>query len=185
MINLHGITWDHPRGLAPLRGTAAAWEREQGVRVEWTARSLHAFGAQPIEELTAHYDLLVIDHPFAGVAARTGLLLPFDQHLPAEFLQEQAAQSVGLSHLSYQYEGHQWALAIDAAAQVSSYRPDLLERLDASVLRTWDEVLALAGRAHGPWLAMPLSPVNAICSFFTPLCAETPSATLHAVRSRG
>ena len=138
MITLRGITWDHPRGLAPMQATAAAWEREHGVRVEWTARSLHAIGAQPIEELAAHYDLLVVDHPFAGVAARTGLVLALDQHLPPAFLKEQAAQSVGLSHPSYHYEGHQWALAIDAAAQVSSYRPELLERLGAAVPRTWD-----------------------------------------------
>jgi multiple sugar transport system substrate-binding protein len=35
--------------------------------------------------------------------------------------------SVGLSHQSYNFNDNQYALAIDAAAPVSSYRSDLIE----------------------------------------------------------
>src|SRR5260370_18996412 len=121
MAELRGITWDHPRGMAPMLATAAAYEQAHpGTRITWTARSLQAFGDQPLEELASRFDLLVIDHPFAGVAARAGCLLPLDEHLPAAFLEEQARQSVGPSHRSYQHAGHQWAVAIAAAAQVSA-----------------------------------------------------------------
>jgi multiple sugar transport system substrate-binding protein len=171
MVTLRGITWDHPRGRAPLVATAEAFARDHDVRITWDARSLHAFGAQPLEQLAQDYDLLIIDHPFVGAAARGGYLLPLDEHLPAAFLDLQGRQSVGASHRSYAYAGHQWALAIDAAAQVSAYRPDLLEGMDARLPRTWDDVLALARRPDGPRVAIPLTPVNAISSFFT-LCAN-------------
>jgi multiple sugar transport system substrate-binding protein len=171
MIELRGITWDHPRGMAPMRATAAAYEREHPeVRITWEARTLQAFGDQPIEDLTMRYDLLIIDHPFVGRAAPGRLLLPLDEHLPASFLAEQAAQSVGRSHESYQYDGHQWALTVDAAAQVVAYRPDLLAQLGREVPQTWDEVLALVRSSDGRRVAIPLTPVNAICSFLS-LCA--------------
>ncbi len=154
-----------------MRASAAQYEREHlGVRITWDARSLQAFGDQPIGELTSAYDLLVIDHPFVGTAARTGCLLPLDEHLPAVSLDALAHQSVGRSHQSYRYAGHQWALAIDAAAQVSAYRPDLLAAVGRAVPRTWDAVLDLASQTGVPRVAMPLSPVNALCSFLS-LCA--------------
>lgn len=154
-----------------MLATAADFaQRHPDVQITWEARSLQAFGDQPIEDLAAQYDLLVIDHPFAGVAARSGCLAPLDAHLPATFLAEQAAHSVGRSHESYQYGGRQWALAIDAAAQVSAYRPDLLQQRGREIPRTWDEVLTLAQQPDSARVAIPLSPVNAICSFLS-LCA--------------
>jgi multiple sugar transport system substrate-binding protein len=60
-------------------------------------------------------------------------LLPLDELLPAAFLDNQARHSVGQSHASYHYDGHQWALAIDAAAPVSSWRHQLLEQCGLSV----------------------------------------------------
>jgi multiple sugar transport system substrate-binding protein len=154
-----------------MLATAAEFEqRHPDVRIGWEARSLQAFGDQPIEDLAEQYDLLVVDHPFTGVAARSGCLVALDTYLPAAVLAEQAAHSVGGSHESYQYNGHQWALAIDAAAQVSAYRSDLLRRHDQEIPRTWDEVLALARRSRSARVAVPLSPVNAICCFLS-LCA--------------
>lgn len=160
-VTLRGITWDHPRGLEPLVATARRYAREHpGVRVVWDHRSLQAFGDQPVDTLAETYDLLVIDHPHVGDIAETGCLLPLDTVLPAEQLQTLRNQSVGRSHLSYQYAGHQWALAIDAAAQVAAYRPDLL----AAPPTGWPEVLALAKRGDVLW---PLKPVDAMCSFLT------------------
>jgi len=181
MQELQGITWDHPRGLAPIRATAVAFAREHSdVHITWTVRSLHAFGAQPLTDMVDRYDLLVIDHPFVGVAAQHGYLLPLDDYLPAAFLAAQAGQSVGPSHRSYAYAGHQWALAIDAAAQVSAYRPDLLTAADAPVPRTWSDVLTLADRRAGPRVALPLKPVDAISCFFT-LCANAGEPACHDI----
>jgi multiple sugar transport system substrate-binding protein len=103
-----------------------------------------------------------------GTAARSGCLVPLDNHLPATFLQEQLQQSVGASYRSYTYEQHQWALAVDAAAQVSAYRPDLLEASHAPVPRTWPEVFELTKILP---VAIPLNATGAIDSFLT-LCAN-------------
>src|ERR1019366_9097933 len=103
-------------------------ELHPGIDIRWERRSLQQFADWPIEKLAEHYDLLVIDHPFAGYAAEHDVLLPLDEHLPASYLAGQAANSVGASHASYTYGGHHWALAIDAATPVSGYRKDLLRR---------------------------------------------------------
>ena len=121
MIELRGITWDHPRGLDPMVATAASYAAAHpDVRITWEARSLKDFGDFPLERLTDRYDLLVIDHPFVGFAAATGCLQPLDERLPAPILADQAANSVGPSHRSYHYGGHQWALAPDDAGHVSA-----------------------------------------------------------------
>lgn len=166
MIELRGVTWDHPRGYAGLRATALAWDRE-GFRVSWTVRSLQAFADRPVEELAADFDLLVIDHPSVGQAVAHRALVPFERHLGAARIREVVAASVGRSAESYVWGGSTWALPIDAAAQVAAVRPDLLERAGGEIPRTWPEVVRLAERlrAHGLWIAMPAIPVDAICSF--------------------
>ncbi len=164
---LRGVSWDHPRGMAPLQATAAAW---RDAAVEWRPRTLQAFADQSIADLAAEYDLLVIDHPWAGTLSVEGTVLALDEHLPAEVLDDLAAGSVGASHRSYAYRGHQWALAIDAAAQVAACRPDLLERAGAPVPTTWAAVLDLGERLRGDGrgaLGLPLIPVDALMSFLS------------------
>ena len=162
MIELRGTTWDHPRGRGGVRATAEAFTRERpDGRITWDVRSLQAFADRPIERLAERYDLIVLDHPSIGSAVATGALLALDEQLEPTFLEEQARSSVGRSHESYAWQGHQWALAIDAAAQVAAYRPDLLPD---GVPRTWDDVDALIDRM-GTAVAMPTIPVDAICAF--------------------
>jgi multiple sugar transport system substrate-binding protein len=170
VVELHGITWDHPRGYAPLHASIEQYAAQTGVRVSWKARSLKDFGDAPIDALARDFDLLIIDHPHMGLGLQSGCLLPLDAHLPPETLAALAAQSAGLSHASYTYGGHQWALANDAAMQASAYRPDLL---DAPFPDDWDGVIRLGERvrASGRWVAVPLCPTDAICSFLT-LCAS-------------
>lgn len=145
MAQLRGMTWRHARGIAPLQAATEAFCRENPqVSINWDARSLQEFEETSVPELAERYDLLMIDHPFVGLAAQSEALLPLDEALPAEFLTDQAANSVGPSHASYQWEGHQWALATDAAAQVSAYREDLLASRGVVVPTTWDEVWQLA-----------------------------------------
>ena len=160
-VILKGVAWDHPRGYDPVVATAREFEKEYpGVKISWEKRSLHAFGEQPVEQLVSDYDLIVIDHPHVGSVAKTGCLLALDQHVPTETLEALETQSVGLSQKSYRYEGHHWALAIDAAAQVSAYRPDLL----SEVPQRWTEVARLAADGGVVW---PLSSAHAAASFFT------------------
>lgn len=169
-IHLKGMTWDHPRGYQPLIACSEQYAAEHDVHVTWEKRSLKDFGDQPIDELTADYDVIVIDHPHAGMAAATGCLVPLDAHIDAGTLQTLAEQSAGPSHESYQYQGHQWGLALDAAMQTAVYRADLL---DGAIPDSWDAVITLGEQARrdGRYIAHPLIPTDAICSFIT-LCAS-------------
>nr|MDJ0701627.1 extracellular solute-binding protein [Woeseiaceae bacterium] len=116
------------------------------VDVQWQKRSLQEFADKPLAQLAAEYDLLVIDHPWAGFAAASGILTDLGALLSPQFLADQAANSVGQSHPSYNFDGKQWGVAIDAACPVSAYRPDLLKLHGADVPRTFDELIALADR---------------------------------------
>jgi multiple sugar transport system substrate-binding protein len=140
--------------------------------VEWAARPLQAFADQPVDELARRFDLIYLDHPAVGEAAARGCLVPLDEHLDRATLTVQARGGVGRSAESYVWEGHCWALATDAAAQVAAYRPDLLGRAGLAVPRTWPEALAAAGalRRAGLWAALPAIPVDAICAFLA-VCA--------------
>src|SRR5687768_5266322 len=117
---LRGMTWNHTRGYLPMVVTAQRFtELNSGIESVWENRSLKAFEEFPVDRLAADYALTVLDHPFVGYAAAHGPLLPLDEHLPAAFLADQAAHSVGASHASYTFDGHHWALAIDAATPVA------------------------------------------------------------------
>ncbi|WP_276484267.1 ABC transporter substrate-binding protein [Paraflavitalea pollutisoli] len=164
-ITLKGITWAHSRGITPLLAAAQRFnELYPHTEIVWEKRSLQHFADYPLEKLTDHYDLLIIDHPWVGCAAATGCVLPLDQYLPAAYLDEQATSSVGQSHRSYQYKGHQWALAIDAATPVASYRPDLLAANNTAVPQSWQEVIALAAKGK---VAVPAIPIDLLMNFYT------------------
>jgi multiple sugar transport system substrate-binding protein len=157
---LRGITWEHPRGLDCLVSSSAVYREQTGVQVSWDSRSLQAFADAPLEALATEYDLMVIDHPHVPAAAAAGVLAPLDgQGFDAE-LATLAGQSVGASHASYRYAGHQYGLATDAAAQVAVFRPDLL----AEPPHDWDEVLELARAGRVLW---PAKPIDAFSSLVT------------------
>jgi multiple sugar transport system substrate-binding protein len=161
------MTWNHDRGLAPMIATAARFaETHPDVRIEWEARSLQGFADHPVRQLAEEFDLLVLDHPFMGTVAKNGYLVPLDAHIDSAVLSQLRSESVGASHESYFYDGRQWALAIDAAAQVAGYRPDLLAAAGVKVPLTWDEVAQLA-RIRNGFVTTPLLPVDSFCSFLT------------------
>ena len=157
---LKGMTWDHPRGLDSVVNSNSLLEREAGVTVEWSARSLLAFGDQPIVEFFNDVDLMIIDHPHVPDAVHSQTILALDELLDADQLAALERTSVGESHASYQYQGKQWALAIDTAAQVSAFRPD---KADHSPI-FWSDVLDLARTGTLLW---PHKPVDAFSTFAT------------------
>ncbi len=170
MIELRGITWDHERGFDPVHATAQAYMVENpDIHITWNRRTLREFAELSVLDLAGRYDLIVLDHPWTGAAAAKGILLPLDEHLDAAFLADQAAHSVGQSYESYTFDGHVWALPIDAAAQVSAYRPDLL----GTVPQTWIEARELAVRLKGraAQVAIALMPVDTLPTFIS-LCAN-------------
>lgn len=171
MPRLRGMTWSHPRGHQPmLAATAALRERRPEIEIDWDARSLQGFEDEPISELATRYDLIAIDHPFVGEAA--GILHQLDELLDPAFLAAQQAGSVGASHASYQWQERQWALAMDAAAQVSAYRTDVLARHGLTPPRTWAEVVALADQLPAPWrISFAANPTHLLATFYT-LCHQ-------------
>lgn len=163
-VTLTGITWNHTRGLLPMLATAQRFsELEPSVDVQWQKRSLQRFADAPLSDLASRFDLLVIDHPSIGEAAHANLLLPLDDHISPTFLRDQAANTVGGSHASYIYQGHQYALAIDAATPVAGWRPDLLQRAGVDLPRTWDDLLALA--RHG-LVTVPAIGIDSLMNLF-------------------
>jgi multiple sugar transport system substrate-binding protein len=181
LISLKGITWGHSRGYTPLAALAQRFsELHPGVEIEWQKRSLQAFADQPLDDLCPHFDLLVIDHPWVGTAAHFGYTLPLDQHFSSDYLEDQLMHSTGGSHESYHYDGHQWALAIDAAAPAASYRADLLSHPP----QTWSEVIDLARTGK---VAVPAIPIDLLMTFYSFCIAQgqEPFAGQQLVVDRG
>lgn len=166
--SLRGITWNHSRGFVSVVATAQRFsEMRPDVEIIWEKRSLQEFADAPIQGLAEAYDLLVIDHPWAGYAAFSQALLPLQEIIPADFMRDQAAHSVGHSHASYIFDGGQCALAIDAATPIASYRADLLEHYQLAKPDTWDDLLALARQGR---VIMPGIPIDTLMNFYM-LCA--------------
>ena len=157
---LKGMTWDHPRGFDSVVGSNPMLKEELKVEVAWDARSLLAFGDQPIIDFYQDYDLMIIDHPHVPDAVHSSAVIPFEELISANDLDALQRTSVGESHSSYQYQGRQWALAVDTAAQVSAFRSDKADR--APIF--WSEVLELAKDGEILW---PHKPVDAFSTFAT------------------
>lgn len=160
VLKLRGMTWNHPRGLDSLVASNDVLIERCGVSIDWTARSLLAFGDQHISEFYRDYDLMIIDHPHVPDAVAAQAVVPFENTTSLTQLQELALTSVGASHDSYLYRGKHWALAIDTAAQVSAFRPD---KADSSPI-FWSDVFDLARKGVLLW---PYKPVDAFSTFAT------------------
>lgn len=162
---LRGITWGHSRGITPLLALSQRYaELHPGVEIQWKKRTLQEFADYPIEILTKDYDLLIIDHPWVGCAAAEKCVLPLNRYLPADYLEDQQLQSVGQSHISYNYGQQQLALAIDAATPAASYRKDLLERNATALPQTWQHVIELAKKGR---VALPAIPIDILMNFYS------------------
>lgn len=173
-IQLSGSTWDHVRGFDALPAAAQLFKKlYPNIEVDWKRRTLQEFAEQSVLDLAVEYDFIVLDHPWIGAAVERQTFLPLDEFLSTEFLADQAANSVGASHVSYQRDGHQWALAIDAASHVSAYRPDLFANRRLRLPFTWDDVLNLGRELQkgDMRIAMPFHVVDCGCAFLS-LCAN-------------
>ena len=167
MINLKGMTWNHPRAVDPLVACSRAHAASHQVQVNWDARSLEDFEAFPLDELAGTYDLMVIDHPHVGMACASGCLLALDGQGFDEQLQQLNGNTAGRSQESYFYQGHQWALAIDAATQVACRSRFAV---DAPWPTRWSQLIDWA-KTRDVSVLWPLAPVHAMMSFYT-LCAN-------------
>lgn len=134
--------------------------QETGIEVSWDKRSLQDFESFSVEELAQRYDLIVIDHPHVGQITTSECIVPFDIGHQTETLNEYEQYSVGPSYKSYFWKGHQWALPIDAAAQVQAYRPDIISQPP----RCWEEIMRLAKNGQ---IILPLRSPHALMCFYT------------------
>jgi multiple sugar transport system substrate-binding protein len=166
-MTLTGITWDHPRGYDPLIASSVLYERLFGVKVKWEKRSLTNFGDQSLAGLADRFDLLIIDHPYAGIAFETNCLFPLNESLPKEKINELKKQTAGPGFSSYHYKRKQWAIPVDAAMQCSAIRPDLLG--DLKVPKNWAEVFELTDllKKKNLQVGMALCHTDSLCSFLT------------------
>jgi multiple sugar transport system substrate-binding protein len=159
-IRLKGMSWDHPRGYDPLVAASAKWREQCGVEVAWDRHSLQHFEAFPVDALARGYDLMVIDHPHIGDSVAAEALCALDEPGRSNDCAALAAASVGPSYASYAWAGRQWALPVDAAAQVQAFRADLL----GAAPQSWDDVMALA---RGGGVACPLRPPHSLMAVYT------------------
>ena len=157
---LRGMTWDHPRGRDPLLACSTIWREKTGVEICWESRSLQDFESFPVADLARRYDLMVIDHPHVGEITAQRCLVPLDNSGREADCSALSANSVGPSWSGYRWRGRQWALPIDAAAQVQAWRPDLI---DAPALN-WDEALDLARRGLA---CCPMRPPHSLMAVYT------------------
>lgn len=180
-IQLRGVAWNHTRGFVSVVAVAQRFEEmHPQVSISWSKRSLQAFADAPMDDLCSRFDLIVMDHPHTALAATGRLLLPLDEWLDGDFLADQAANSVGASHASYEYDGHQWTLATDAAAPVATWRPDLLARHGLPLPQTWEDVLAAARNGFVTVSAFPVD-VLMHAYMFCQALGHAPFSTLTGV----
>ncbi|WP_316795575.1 ABC transporter substrate-binding protein [Pedobacter agri] len=169
IINLKGITWNHSRGLLPMVATAQRFsELYPNVHITWEKRSLQQFADFSIQELAERFDLLVIDHPWAGFAAKTKSIVPLDFYLSDDYLADQERNSVGQSYESYFYDEHLWALPIDAATPVAASRPDLLAERGLELPTSFEDLLALADKGLVAFAGIP---IDVLMNFYTLCCS--------------
>ncbi|HEX7849503.1 MAG TPA: extracellular solute-binding protein [Sphingomonas sp.] len=159
---MRGMTWNHPRGYDPLVAASVEWKALTGETIEWDQRSLQDFESYPVEDLARRYDLIVIDHPHVGQVAKSGCLLPLDEAIDRASLDGIAGGSIGGSYESYTWAGHQWALPVDAAAQVQAWVPSRI----AAPITDWNALAALVAEGRA---SLPLRPPHSLMSLFT-LC---------------
>lgn len=130
-----GLTWDHPRGFCALAEAARRVNAGRATPlIHWDKQPLEGFESAPITELTARYDLVVLDHPHIGEAVAEGCLIPLEELFSPGQIAAWSEACVGPSFRSYRWDGWHWALPLDVATQVMARRADRLAEAPAS----WD-----------------------------------------------
>ena len=122
---LRGMTWEHRRAIDPLTGTLASFrELHPDIDIELARAFAAGFEFQPVEELAREYDLIILDHPFMGDAARKAACWPSTAaRRPGRRLSSvRRLQPIDMTMRFC-------AVPVDAACQVAVFRPDLMARL--------------------------------------------------------
>lgn len=117
-----------------------------GVRVRWDKRTLDEFGHKPIDQLINDYDLIVIDHPWAGFCFTRNLVLDLKKILTSNQWNDLQQNCVGSSFKSYVFQNKLLAVPIDIATPVPSWRPDLIDKNGFQLPATWNDLIEMADK---------------------------------------
>jgi multiple sugar transport system substrate-binding protein len=165
-VTFSGLTWDHPRGFDALAEAARRVSAGRAAPlITWDKQPLEGFESAPITDLTARYDLVVLDHPHIGEAVEAECLRPVDDLFGPAQIADWRARTVGPAFRSYTWEGRQWALPLDVATQVMARRPDRIAAPPAD----WEDLEALA--AEQP-VALSLGGPHAFLTLISMAAAE-------------
>lgn len=146
------LAWDHPRAVRPLMAAAKVWPGG----VEIARRSLASFGDDVPGSVGA--DVVLIDHPHIGAAARSGEIVPLDGLIEAEELRQLRRGAVGGSGEVYDFDDRTWAVATDAACLAMAMRPDLRPPITIADLLDAPDHLRIG---------LPLHPAHAMSAHVT------------------
>ncbi len=174
MTTLKGMTWNHTRGFLSVVATAQRYQEiHPEVEIIWEKRSLKHFGEFPVHRLMDDYDLMVIDHPYVGYAAKHSVFYPISDYLDRAYLEDQSKHTVGASYRSYEWNDKLWALPIDAATPVGAWRPDLLSAKGGSLPQSWEELLEWCDQGI---VDVVMEDINALMNWygFIQVWGETP-----------
>jgi multiple sugar transport system substrate-binding protein len=116
------------------------------VRIHWDKRTLDEFGHKPIDQLIHDYDLIVIDHPWAGFCFDCNLVLDIKPLLTTPQWNDLEENCMGASFKSYVFENKLLAVPIDMATPVPSWRPDLVDKNGFQLPATWDELIRMTDK---------------------------------------
>lgn len=144
---IKGITWNHSRAFPPLVAVSQRYEElHPGVHIRWEKRTLDEFGHKSIDQLIHDFDLIVIDHPWAGFCFKRNLVYDLKKLLTTGQWNDLEQNCVGSSFKSYLFENQLLAIPIDTAAPVPSWRPDLVKQSGIQLPNTWDDLVKLTDR---------------------------------------
>ncbi len=166
-IRLRGLAWGHRRATGPLAPLIAAFrELRPDVDIEWVVRPLSDFEHQPIRDIAAANDLLIVDHPFCGDIAAARAFVALEEAMPELLGPLADALYIGPSLPSYRFAGHVWAAPVDAATPHAAARTDLLQRTGEPLPGNWAQTIALGRklRAKGLHLATPVPTPHAFAT---------------------
>lgn len=166
---LQGMTWDHERGIMPLLAVSEEYHRlHPEIEIHWKKRSLKDFEDYPIEKMVNDYDFIMVDHPFMSEARQEKLLLPLNGLLAEDCLTNLKKENIGLTYDSYWVNGELMALPVDAATQVSVYRPDHFEENGLPVPQTFEEIFNLASMlAPGKYIGACMNPTHIFSTYMS------------------
>lgn len=173
MITLRGITWENPRGYDPLVAAAEAWMTDNpSCEIIWEQLPWYQFEDKILASLAAeeaYYDLIMFDHPWVGKLSSEGWLIPLDELYGPEYVQQLEKRIIAPSVESYEWDGHLWALPLDAASHAALYRSDLVDGHNLPI--TWEAVGKWVQEYHHPphqyGLVLSLEGVLGNCLFLS------------------